>query len=121
MQLRTKDMMLIIVKTALVVLAGVYAMRASSVLFSPEPFEPLMVAAALAFVLSVVLFYRPPIAVGPWLYTAIFLCVVGAIANAILFFAPDNSHSDITNLTFSAVSIVSWVVVAISFSRVLFA
>jgi uncharacterized membrane protein len=104
----------IVSKTALVVLAGVYAMRASGVLFHPQPFQPLMVVALLAFIMSVVLFQNPPTVAGWWLYTVIGLCCVGVAANAVLFFAPDAAHNTPTNLTFSAVSIVGWAIVALA-------
>jgi hypothetical protein len=114
------DMMMIASKTALVILAGVYAMRASGVLFHPQPLQPLMGVALFAFVMSVVLFQNPPTVPGPWLYTVIALCLIGVAANTMLFFAPDAAHNTPTNLTFSAVSIVGWAIVAIGFAARIF-
>jgi hypothetical protein len=119
-ELKKPDMMIIIAKAALVVLAGVYAMRATSVLFNPEPFEPLMLVAAFAFVMSIVLFYRPPTSAGIWLYTAMALCLVGVVANTMLFLEPNDAHRDVTNLTFSLVSIVGWAAVGLSYGMLLF-
>jgi hypothetical protein len=106
--------MLIITKVALVILAGIYAMRSFGVFFRPVPFEPLMVAAVLAFVFSIVLFYKAPTTSGWWQYTVIGWCVAAVGANAMLFFAPDASHSSPTQLAFSAVSMVSWAIVGLS-------
>jgi hypothetical protein len=113
-------MLLILSRTALVILAGVYAMRATGVLFHPQPFQPLMVVAALAFVMSIILFQAPPTVPGWWLYTAIGLCVVGVIANTLLFFMPDAAHNTPTNLAFSAVSMVGWAIVAAANAVILF-
>jgi hypothetical protein len=108
-------MFMILTKTSLVVLAGVYAMRASNILFHPQPFQPLMGVALFAFIMSVILFHNPPTTAGWWLYLATALCLVGVAANAMLFFAPEAAHGTPTNLAFSAVSIIGWAVVALGF------
>ncbi len=108
-------MLAIASKTALVILAGVYAMRASGVIFHPQPLQPLMGVALFAFIMSVILFQNPPTVPGLWLYTVIGLCLFGVAANTMLFFAPDAAHNTPTNLAFSAVSIVGWAIVAINF------
>lgn len=107
-------MMFVITKTALVILAGIYAMRASSILFHPSPLTPLMLVALFAFIMSVVLFYRPPTTQGWWQYSIIGLCLIGVAANTMLFIAPDAEHGDPTNLTFSAISVAGWGIVALS-------
>jgi hypothetical protein len=114
-------MMFVVTKAALVILAGIYAMRASSVIFQPSPFTPLMLVALFAFIMSVVLFYRAPAVQGWWQYSVIGLCLVGVAANAMLFLAPDAEHSDRTNLAFSAISVVGWGVVAFSTAMLSFA
>jgi hypothetical protein len=106
--------MLVITKVALVILAGVYATRSSDIFFRPVPFQPLMVVAGLAFVFSIVLFYKAPTTSGWWQYTVIGLCIAGVGANAMLFFAPDASHNSPTQLAFSAVSMVGWAIVGLS-------
>ncbi len=113
-------MLFVIVKAALVILAGVYAIRASSYFFEDVPFEPLMLVAAFAFVMSVIIFYRPPTFIGPWLYTVVGLCAVGLVANAVLYFSPDESHGDAINLTFSAISIAGWTIVGASYASLFF-
>jgi hypothetical protein len=113
--------MIVITKIALVILAGVYAMRGTNVLFHPSSFQPLSIVAIFAFMMSIILFQRPPTVQGWWQYTAIILCLVGMGANAMLFFAPDASHSSPTNLTFSAVSIVGWAIVGLSSALLTFA
>jgi hypothetical protein len=113
-------MLMIATKTSLVVLAGVYAMRASNMLFNPQPITPLWGVAVFAFIMSIVYFYNPPTAAGWWLYTATGLCLVGVAANAMLFIAPDAAHGTPTNLAFSAVSVVGWAIVAIGFAAKLF-
>jgi hypothetical protein len=101
-------MLMIVSKTVLVVLAGVYAMRATGIIFHPQPLQPLMGVAAFAFVMAVVLFQNPPTVPGWQLYTVIGLCLFGVAANTMLFFAPDAAHNTPTNLAFSAVSMVGW-------------
>jgi hypothetical protein len=109
-------MLIVVSKTVLVILAGVYAMRATGVIFHPQPFQPLMGVALFAFIMSVVLFQNPPTSPGWWLYTVIALCLFGVAANTMLFFAPDAAHSAPTNLAFSAVSMVGWGWLAFAFS-----
>jgi hypothetical protein len=103
-----RSMMVIATKVMLVGLAGIYAMRASSVLFRDEAFDPLMIVAVLAFLLSVALFYRLPAGPGPWAYAVIALCIVGVAANIFLLFAPDAAHGTAENMTFSAASVIAW-------------
>jgi hypothetical protein len=107
-------MMMIVTKTALVILAGIYAMRASSVVFYPTALSPLWLVAVFAFIMSIILFYRMPTAQGWWQYTVIGLCLVGVAANAMLYLAPDAEHSDATNMAFSAVSVLGWGIVGLS-------
>jgi hypothetical protein len=106
--------MLVVTKIALVILAGIYAMRASNALFDPADLQPLTFVAAFAFVISIVVFYRPPTVQGWWQYTVVGWSLIGVAANAILYIAPDASHSTPTNLAFSAVSVVGWAIVALS-------
>ncbi len=113
-------MFLVLSKATLVLLAGIYAMRGSSVLFERQRFDPLMIVAVLAFLFSVVLFYRPPTKLGIWLYTTVALCVVGLVANGMLYFKPDASHGDPTNLAFSALSIAGWGILAVYFGAQIF-
>jgi peptidoglycan/LPS O-acetylase OafA/YrhL len=114
-------MMVIATKAALVVLAGIYAMRASDVIFARAAFTPLWFVALFAFGMSLVLFYRPPTVQGWWQYSVIGLCLVGVAANALLFFAPDTDHSNPTDLAFSAVSVLGWSIVGVSSFLLVFA
>jgi hypothetical protein len=107
-------MMIIITKATLVILAGIYAMRASSILFQPAAFTPLWFVALFAFVMTLILFYRPPTVPGWWQYTVIALCLVGVAANAMLYLAPDAEHGDPTNMTFSAASVIGWGIMCLS-------
>jgi hypothetical protein len=107
-------MMYVITKIALVILSGVYAMRASNIVFNREPMTPLWFVALFAFVMTLVLFHRSPTVPGLWQYTVVGLCLFGVVANAALFFAPDAAHNTPTNLAFSAVSVVGWAIVALS-------
>lgn len=113
-------MFLLLSKIAIVVLAGVYAMRGSSVIFVRQPFQPLMIAAVFAFLLLVTLFYRAPTKPGIWLYTVVALCAVGMLTNAMLYFKPDAMHSDPTNMAFSAVGMAGWGVLVAFFCAQLF-
>jgi xanthine/uracil permease len=107
-------MMFVVTKAAIIILAGIYAMRTSSILFRDESFSPLWFVALFAFVMSLVLFYRPPSVQGWWQYTVIGLCLVGIAANAMLYLAPDAEHNDPVNLAFSALSVIGWGIVALS-------
>jgi hypothetical protein len=101
-------MFLILSKAAIVMLAGIYALRSSSVIFVRQPFQPLMIAAVFAFLLLLTIFYRAPTKPGMWLYTVVALCAVGALTNAMLYFKPDAMHSDPTNMAFSAFGMAGW-------------
>ncbi len=113
-------MLYIATRISLVILAGVYAMRSSSVLFHPQSFQPLTGVAIFAFLMTLVYFNRPPTAPDWWLYTSIGLCLIGVAANTMLYLAPDESHGTPTNLAFSLVSIVGWAVVAAGFAAKIF-
>jgi hypothetical protein len=78
--------MLVITKAAMVLLIGIYAIRASDIVFNPALFHPTMLVAASAFVMSLVIFHRPPTEIGTWLYTVLLLCVIGVTANSLRFF-----------------------------------
>jgi xanthine/uracil permease len=107
-------MMYLVTKAALVILAGVYALRASSIVFQPGPLSPLWFVALLAFVLTLVLFHRAPTVTGWWQYTVIGLSLIGVFANAMLYLVPDAEHNNPTDLAFSAVSVAGWAIVALS-------
>ena len=106
--------MFVITKSAIVILAGIYAMRSAGIVFRDDAFTPLWFAALFAFILLIILFYRPPTVQGAWQYTVIILSLVGVAANAMLYFKPDAAHADPTNLAFSALSIAGWGIVALS-------
>jgi fatty acid desaturase len=106
------NLSLILSQIMIVILIGVYAIRAASVFFVRERFQPLMIVAALAFVFALVLFHLPPTQTGAWLYLVIAACLVGVAVNALLYFKPDQAHSRPTDLAFSAVSCVGWGVLA---------
>jgi hypothetical protein len=100
-------MQMIVSQAILVVLAGIYAMRASSALFKGS-FSPLSLLAGFIFIFSVVLFHKPPSSPGIWLYFVMVMCFAGALFNAKLLFYPDALHSDFTAMAFSATSMIGW-------------
>jgi hypothetical protein len=106
-------MLLTLTQITLVILIGVYAMRTASVIFIREPFDPLMIVAAAAFVFSILVFHQPPTTSGKWSISIVVLCTIGCVANIFLFLKPDKTHSDPTNMTFSAISVVGWAIVGI--------
>ncbi len=106
-------MLFVVMKATLIILIGIYAMRASSVVFHREPFHPLMLVAALAFAVSLAAFHVPPTAPGAWSAVLALLCMVGVVANALLYARPDEAHGTPTSLTFSAVSVVGWAIVGV--------
>jgi hypothetical protein len=105
--------MYVITKVTLVILAGVYTMRATNVIFNPTSFNPMSLVALFAFVMSFVLFNRLPTTPGIWAFTVVGLCIFGVFANSMLYFRPDAAHASPTNMTFSAVSIIGWAIVAL--------
>jgi hypothetical protein len=118
--LKERTMFLILSKATLVILAGIYAMRGSSVVFVRQPFQPLMIAAVFAFLLLLTIFYRAPTKPGIWLYSVTALCIVGMATNAMLYLKPDAMHNDPTNLTFSAFGTVGWGILAVYFATRIF-
>ena len=109
-------MLEIVTKSTLVVIAGVHTMRATDVIFYPQPFQPLMAVAAFALVMLIVFFYLTPRVPDPWLYISIALCLVGIVANAFLYFASDAAHGTPANLAFSAVSVVGWTTLVFAYA-----
>jgi sterol desaturase/sphingolipid hydroxylase (fatty acid hydroxylase superfamily) len=108
-------MLMIASKTSLVVLAGIYSVRWSNVVFHPSTFTPLWALAFFAFVMSLVMYHNPPMSVGWWLYAAIGLCLVGVAANTLLIFATDVAHNNLTSRVFCVASVIGWMIVAIQF------
>jgi hypothetical protein len=106
-------MMYALTRIILVILAGVYAMRSTTVLFHPSTFNPMSLVAVFAFVMSFVIFQKMPTGPGLWAYSLIGFSLMGVFANSMLYFRPDALHAGTTNMTFSAVSIVGWAIVAI--------
>jgi Na+/melibiose symporter-like transporter len=101
-------------QTALVLMAGIYAVRATYPLLGGESFSPLTLLAALVFALVVVLFYRLGKSDGKLLYVIVALCLVGMTVNGMLLFAPGGAHANPTNAVFSATCILGWGIVAIA-------
>lgn len=110
-------MKLAITQSILVIFSGIYAIRASWFIFSGI-FSPLTPVAAIVLVLCITLFHRPPIEPGIWLYVVLVGCVIGAIANSILFFS-SHEGSNPTNRAFSVISVVSWVFLCAIYAPVL--
>jgi hypothetical protein len=108
-------MLHVLIQSALVILAGVYAIRSASFLFEGQ-FELLTPVAALAFVFSIAVFYRPPATQGIWFYLVLAACLAGFVANTLLLIYPDKEHESTTNLAFSAISIAGWAIVGLSFA-----
>lgn len=109
-------MTFLVTQTALVLLAGVYAIRSTSWIFGADPFEPLFLLATAALGLTVFLFYRMPRQRGAALYAVIALCVAGFSVNALLLFAPSGVHDNPTNTVFSALCMAGWASVAVTCS-----
>lgn len=111
-------MKLAIVQSVLVILSGIYVIRASWFIFSGI-FSPLTPVAAIVLVLCITLFHRPPIEPGIWLYVVLMGCVIGAIANGILLFSTHEIYSNLTNRTFSIISVVSWIFLCVIYAPIL--
>jgi hypothetical protein len=109
---------LAITQSILVILSGIYAIRASWFIFSGI-FSPLTPVAAIVLVLCITLFHRPPIETGIWLYVVLVGCVVGAIANGMLLFSTHEAYSNLTNRAFSIISVVSWVCLCVIYIPIL--
>jgi hypothetical protein len=106
--------MTFLTQTALVLMAGIYAIRASYPLLGHEAFSPLTLVAAMVFLLAVALFHRLRKITGKLLYVVVALCLVGILVNGMLLFAPDGPHASLINTAFSATCVVGWAIVAIA-------
>jgi hypothetical protein len=98
-------------QTTLVVLTGMYAVRASWFLFSGA-LSPLTPVAAACVVLCVYLFHRAPTQPGTLLWSVMIACAIGAIANAVLLTSSDPAYRNTTNLVLSGLSTVLWLALA---------
>jgi hypothetical protein len=105
-------MTLFVSKALLVVLLGIYAIRASDFLFTRARFQPLTFVAAAVVVIALALFHRPPVAHGAWLITAILVCLTAVLANTMLLIQPDEAHSSSIDKAFSAISVAAWSLLA---------
>jgi hypothetical protein len=100
-------------QSALVLLIGIYAIRASWFLFSSGALTPLTPVAAAIVGLCVYLFHRAPTQTGPFLWGVLAACAVGAIANALLLTSTSPAYRNPTNMTFSALSVALWIALAL--------
>jgi ABC-type polysaccharide/polyol phosphate export permease len=105
----------VVVQSTLVILAGIYAMRASWFLFAKGAISPLTPVAAAAFVVCVVLFHSPP-KTQIWLAVVAAACMIGFATNAALLFSESAAYQNPTNKAFSALSVAGWAVLAVSYA-----
>jgi ABC-type polysaccharide/polyol phosphate export permease len=103
----------VFIQSSLVVLAGIYAMRASWFLFAKGAISPLTPLAAVVFMLCVVLFHRPPQS-QTWLAVVAAACLVGVAANAALLFSASSAYQNPTNQVFSILSVAGWAILAVA-------
>jgi FtsH-binding integral membrane protein len=108
------DMTFLLTQAALVLLAGIYAIRATSWIFGADAFEPLFLLATAVLGLIVFLFYRMPRERGAALFVVMALCVAGLSVNALLLFAPSDAHDNPSNAVFSALCMAGWAIVAMT-------
>jgi hypothetical protein len=94
-------------QSVLVLLIGIYAIRASWFMFSGSV-SPLTPVAAAIVVLCVFLFHRAPTQAGPLLWSVFAACAIGAIANALLLTSVAPAYRNPTNMAFSALSVALW-------------
>jgi hypothetical protein len=102
----------LITRVALVLLAGIYAMRSSDWIFGSNSFEPLILLAAAAFCLTIYLFFRMPQQSGAALYAVLALCAAGVAVNALLLL-DSGSPEDPTDQIFSLTCTAGWAAVAL--------
>ena len=107
-------MMHLLTQTALVLMAGIYAIRATYPLLGSEPFSPLTVLAGLVFLLTVALFHRLRKANGKVLYVVVMLCLGGMVVNGLLLIAPGGAQAGLIKTLFSATCVVGWGVIAVA-------
>jgi hypothetical protein len=112
--------MIFLTQTALVLMAGIYAVRATYSLLGGEPFSPLSLLAALVFALVVALFHLLSKATGKVLFVIVALCLLGMTVNGLLLFAPGGAPSNPTNAVFSATCVLGWAIVAITAAMKIF-
>jgi hypothetical protein len=106
--------MYLLTQTALVLMAGMYAVRATYSLLGTEPFTPLAIVAALVFCLVLALFHRLAKASRPWLLVTIVMCLIGLGVNALLLFTPGTGQLRFTNDLFSAICMAAWAWVGVA-------
>jgi hypothetical protein len=93
-------MMHLLTQTALVLMAGIYAVRTT---------YPLLV-----FLITLALFHKLPKANGKILYIVVMLCIGGMVVNGLLLFAPGGAQAGLIKTLFSATCVVGWGVVAVT-------
>jgi hypothetical protein len=107
-------MLHLLTQTALVLMAGIYAVRTTYPLLGGETFSPLTVLAGLVFLLTLALFHKLPKANGKILYIVVMLCIGGMVVNGLLLFAPGGAQAGLIKTLFSATCVVGWGVVAVA-------
>jgi hypothetical protein len=103
--------MMILTQALLVVLMGIYLVRATWFLFTGV-FSPLTPVAALVLVICLVAFNRPPVPGSAWHVAFLAVCVLGAAANASLLFSTAPAYANPTNQAFSWVSLLCFACLA---------
>ncbi len=103
----------VLMKAVLVVLIGMYAIRASWFLFSGV-LSPLTPIAAAVLMLCIVIFHRPPQSLGLWFVAVLTACLIGAIANAALLVSTSPLYHNPTNTAFSWASLTGFVLLAVA-------
>jgi hypothetical protein len=91
----------------LVILIGVYFIRASWFLFGV--FSPLTPVAGIVLTMCLFAFHKLPTSMGAWFSAVIAMCVIGAIANFSLLFSASPTYRNPTNQAFSATSMITFV------------
>lgn len=109
-----------IAKMLLIVLIGIYAVRASWFFFTGQ-LSPLTPVAAVVLGLCIYLFNRLPEAPGLWLYAVLGACAIGTLVNGSLFFATSPLYRNPTNFAFNAACMLCFVGVAVERLWVIYA
>jgi hypothetical protein len=103
-----------VTQSVIVILVGIYAIRATYSLLGHENFQPLSLLAAAVFLLVTLFFHRLKMASGLWLYAALVLSAIGLLVNAVLLFSAGREQRDLTHDVFSAICIAGWAIVGVS-------
>jgi hypothetical protein len=99
-------------QTLLVLLIGIYLVRATWFLFTGV-FSVLTPVAGIVLLVCLSAFNRPPVPGTAWFYVVLATYLIGALANLSLLFSSAPAYSNSTNYIFSWTSMLSFAALSV--------